>query len=208
MRGTAGRSEDQQGEAPSFEGGLTALLSGRDGHFLLESGHHGDLWLDLDALFLRPARLSPFVDELAGRFFGHGVVAVCGPLTGGAFVAQAVAATLDARFFYADRLAGPAGVEYRIPAGLRPHLSGCRVAVVDDVLNAGSAVRGTVTDVRRCDALPVAIGALVVLGNPASALASEMGVALERIARLESHLWAPGDCPLCASGAVLEALVR
>jgi hypothetical protein len=25
------------------------LLSARNGHFLLESGHHGDLWLDLES---------------------------------------------------------------------------------------------------------------------------------------------------------------
>src|ERR1700755_690930 len=32
------------------------LLSGRQGHFLLESGHHGDLWLDLETLCLHPER--------------------------------------------------------------------------------------------------------------------------------------------------------
>ncbi len=32
------------------------LLSGRQGHFLLESGHHGDLWLELAILRLRPRR--------------------------------------------------------------------------------------------------------------------------------------------------------
>jgi orotate phosphoribosyltransferase len=34
------------------------LLSARKGHFLLESGHHGDLWLDLETLFLRPLRVK------------------------------------------------------------------------------------------------------------------------------------------------------
>jgi hypothetical protein len=29
----------------------------RRGHFVLESGHHGNLWLDLNSLFLRPAAL-------------------------------------------------------------------------------------------------------------------------------------------------------
>ena len=30
------------------------LVSGRRGHFLLESGLHGGLWLDLDGLFPPP----------------------------------------------------------------------------------------------------------------------------------------------------------
>jgi orotate phosphoribosyltransferase len=35
------------------------LLAARQGHFKLESGHHGDLWLDLDQLLGQPARLQP-----------------------------------------------------------------------------------------------------------------------------------------------------
>ena len=46
---------------------LVDLLSARRGHFLLESGHHGNLWLDLDSLFLRPAALLPVARELARR---------------------------------------------------------------------------------------------------------------------------------------------
>ena len=41
---------------------LLALLPRRQGHFRLESGHHGDLWLDLDPLFLRPRPACGQVD--------------------------------------------------------------------------------------------------------------------------------------------------
>ena len=44
---------------------LLTLLDKRAGHFQLESGHHGELWLDLDALLLRPSLLQPFVQTLA-----------------------------------------------------------------------------------------------------------------------------------------------
>jgi orotate phosphoribosyltransferase len=45
--------------------------------------------------------LSP----LAGRLAGHGVEMVCGPLTGGAFVAQLLAAELDVEFSLRDVVA-------------------------------------------------------------------------------------------------------
>ena len=86
---------------------LFELLSVRRGHFVLESGHHGNLWLDLDSLFLRPARLPPFARDLAQRLSGHGVEAVVGPLVGGAFVAEMVAAELDLRFAFAERRVEP-----------------------------------------------------------------------------------------------------
>ena len=42
------------------------LVSGRRGHFRLESGHHSDLWLDLDPLFADPRAVDPFVTALSG----------------------------------------------------------------------------------------------------------------------------------------------
>src|SRR5262245_31468373 len=54
------------------------LRVGRNGHFLLESGFHTELWLDLDLLFLRPRALAPLVTALAGRLSGYHVDAVCG----------------------------------------------------------------------------------------------------------------------------------
>ena len=75
---------------------VVELLDAKRGHFLLESGHHGDLWLALDRLFVRPARLKPFAAELGERLAAHGIDGVCGPLTGGAFIAQTVATIQDA----------------------------------------------------------------------------------------------------------------
>ena len=123
---------------------LTRLLTTRKGHFQLESGHHGDLWLDLDSLFMRPGQVGPFATELAGRLSAHDVEAVCGPLVGGAFLAQMVATALDAEFFYSERSAQRQGnalysVGYRIPGALRGKAQGGRFAIVDDVINAGSA---------------------------------------------------------------------
>ena len=69
------------------------LISGRRGHFRLESGHHGELWLDLDPLFAQPSRIEPFVAGLARAIRPYGVTTVCGPLLGGAFRIDTPAAT-------------------------------------------------------------------------------------------------------------------
>jgi orotate phosphoribosyltransferase len=46
---------------------LIGMLPARRGHCRLGSGHHGDLWLDLDALFLRPKQTGRFAQGLARR---------------------------------------------------------------------------------------------------------------------------------------------
>src|SRR6185369_5705277 len=90
-RGPAARSRRERWDHGVVESSeVVQLARPRAGHFDLGTGYHGDLWLDLDALFLRPARLRPYVDWLAERLRGHGVDAVCGPLEGGAFLAYAV----------------------------------------------------------------------------------------------------------------------
>jgi orotate phosphoribosyltransferase len=191
---------------------LASLLAVRQGHFRLESGHHGGLWLDLDLLFLRPSGLRRFAAELAKRLSRHRIDAVCGPLVGGALLAQMVASELDVEFYHAERKAHPRNdatnfVEYRIPDALRPRMRGRAVAVVDDVINAGSAIRATVADVLDYGAKPAALGALLVLGESAAGFAADVNIPLECLAHRPSGLWTPADCPLCAAGVPLEDLI-
>jgi orotate phosphoribosyltransferase len=189
-------------EGRTLQDEIVGLLRARRGHFLLESGHHGDLWLELDPLFLRPARLEPFAAELGRRLAAHGVEAVCGPLTGGAFLAQAIATQRDLAFTWSEH----AGTGYRIPDALRDDLAGKGVAIVDDVVNAASAARATLEQLRACGARTVAIGALVTLGAAPEAFAKQEGLALEPLATLPSTLWSPSECPMCSAGEPLERL--
>lgn len=188
------------------------LVAARRGHFLLESGHHGELWLDLELLCSQPSRVQPLCAELAARLSKFNVEVVCGPLVEGAFVGLMVAAELNAGFSYSERFMRP-GHEglfpagYRIPASLRSTVKGKRVAIVNDVINAGSAVKGTYADLIEsaesdCGANVVAIGTLLVLGAAASEFAQAKGVKLESLAQLPNHLWEAATCPLCASSGI------
>jgi orotate phosphoribosyltransferase len=53
-------------------------------------------------------------------------------------------------------------------------------------------------------AQPVAIGALLVLGDAAEALAAAHGVPLVTLARVPQRIWTPAECALCAAGAPLD----
>jgi orotate phosphoribosyltransferase len=185
------------------------ILAPKFGHFRFESGHHGNLWLHVDQPFLRPSRLHPFVIELAKGLSRHGVEGVCGPFVEGAFLAQMVASALDVEFYYSERFVALERdalypVDYRLPSGLRRAAQGKRVAIVDDVINAGSAVRATYANLRSYEANPVVVGTLLVLGPSAPSFFAERGVPLECLAHVPNELWAPAECPLCAAGMPLE----
>jgi orotate phosphoribosyltransferase/ribosomal protein S18 acetylase RimI-like enzyme len=193
--------EPRSGE-PQPPGGVLDLLPARRGHFRLESGHHGELWLDVERLFLRPVAVRPWAERLADALTAHEVEVVCGPLSEGAFVGLTVASRLNVAFTYSEKRDDRPGTglfpaRYRLPRALRNEVRGRRVALVNDIINAGSAVRGTLEDLRACGARPVAIGALAVLGARAGLLAADAGIPLETLATLPNEIWLPSECPLC-----------
>lgn len=186
---------------------LASLLQIRRGHFELESGHHGDLWLDLESLCVRPRAARALAIQLAARLAPYNPEIVCGPLVEGAFVSLLVAAELNTEFVYTqphrDLDAGKLFAEqYRLPTVLR-RIEGRRVAIVNDVINAGSAVRGTLADLTVCSAEVVAIGTLLALGSAPTELANQAAVPLEALASEPNRLWTPEACPLCAKGLPL-----
>lgn len=174
---------------------MVQLVRPRTGHFDLGTGYHGDVWLDLDALFLRPARLRPYVEWLAERLSEHSPDAVCGPLEGGAFLAYAVADRLGVAFLPGYRSASGYRLP-RIPDGIR----GWRVAVVDDAVNAGTAVAACLRELRAQGAVPVAVAALLALGEANAMVPARLGVPFYPAGTMPSQAWPAPQCPLCAGG--------
>jgi orotate phosphoribosyltransferase len=194
-------------ETPAAD--ILDLVQRRRGHFRLESGHHGGVWFDLDPLFASPRRIAPFVAALAAALRPHDASVICGPLLGGAFLAQLVARELQLDFCFTQRvLPRDAGGLYRaryvLPPSLVPHVRGRRVAMVDDVMSAGSALRGTGAELEAHGAVPAVAGALLVLGSTGADFFAGRGIPIEAATRESYELWTPAACPLCAAGAPLE----
>jgi orotate phosphoribosyltransferase len=176
---------------------LNAVVASR-GHFVYESGHHGDLWLDLDGLFVDARRARGWAAVLAERAVACRPEFVCGPLTGGAFVAQSLAAEIGAGFVFAERFVSETGgVRYRIPTSLRGALHGRRVLLVDDAVNAGSAWLSTLADLLDCGGEIAGFATLLSLGEAASQIARQYGAPLFTLASLECGRWVAEECPLC-----------
>jgi orotate phosphoribosyltransferase len=187
------------------DSGVIGLAHPRHGHFDLGTGYHGNVWLDLDALFLRPALLRPHIRWLADRLQRHEVDAVCGPMEGGAFLAQAIADHLGTAFLAAHRARATRPGEataYGLPC-VRGGIGRWRVAIVDDAVNAGTAVRACSGQLRDREAVPVAVAALLSLGPASATVAEAMSVPFYAAGTMDSQAWPADDCPLCASGTPL-----
>jgi orotate phosphoribosyltransferase len=187
---------------------FTDLLSIKRGHFALESGLHGDVWFDLEPVFIRPRLLEPFLEGLGKSLSKQDLSGVCGALTGGAFIAFEIAARLGLDFFYTERRVrsstdGEPTIDYALPDPLRPLVADRRIAVVDDVINAGSAVTKTFQELRRHGANPVVFASILTVGGPAPKRLAGGYPEVICLEHLESNLWDPETCPLCRSGVRL-----
>ena len=205
MKRSADRSWDRMREK------VFGLLRPQTGHFRYESGHHSDRWFDLEALCIRPREVRPFAVALAQQLAQYDIDGICGPLNEGAFLSLMVASELDVEFSYSERfdtgrrdILYP--VHYRIPKVLRERVLGKRLAIVNDVISAGSAVRSTIEDLAACGGRPYAVGALLILGDSfiQYAGANPYGFALQSLAFAPNNLWEPAECPLCLSHVPLE----
>jgi orotate phosphoribosyltransferase len=188
---------------------LLSRVPARQGHFLLESGYHTDLWLTLDALFVDSASVAPLVDALADKCRPHAVSGICGPLFGGAFLAQALAAVLAVRFYYTEPVptsaqTGLFKTAYRLPSELARRARGECVAVVDDVISAGSSVRATIAAMTAAGASTRMVGSFIVLGDAALSHFADVGMPVEALDHRAFRLWKPADCPLCREEHPLE----
>jgi orotate phosphoribosyltransferase len=188
---------------------LLAALPAREGHFLTESGYHTNLWLSLDALFLHPRALAPLISILAARLRPFEVSAVCGPLLGGAFLAQALALDLAVDFYFAEPVPLEAApglfrARYRLPDALKAAARGARVGLVDDMISAGSSVRATASAVTDAGASVAVVGTLLTLGRVGLDHFAAVGIPVEALGRREFAMWTPDACPLCRSGHPVE----
>jgi orotate phosphoribosyltransferase len=176
-----------------------ALLT--DDHFVYVSDEHGDGWIDKDAVYPHTERSAELGRLLATATEELGPEVVCGPATGGLIVAQWTAHALGALAAFGEHPRGFHEGDAR-PFELKRHfervVAGRRVLVVDDVVNTGYSLRGTIAAVRAAGGEVVGVGAVV---NRGVATAGTLG-ASAFVFLLEHPLasWPAAECPLCRQG--------
>jgi len=124
-------------------------------------------------------------------------------------LAQCVAARLGVPFAYTQpRVSHSTGLyrtRYDVPAGLTSRLRGRKVAIIDDVINAGSAVRATVDAVRACGGYPSGVAALLQLGRSADGPVLELGLSIQAVTRRANTVYDPAVCPMCSAYQPLDS---
>jgi orotate phosphoribosyltransferase len=163
----------------------------RRGHFVFESGHHGDTWLELDLLISRPDLVRPAAADLAALLDSYDATLVCGPLDGGAFLAQWVAGALGTSFAYTR----PDGIPPALP------VAGHRAIVVDDAINAGFATTAAVHALRAASCEVIALASAIVCAPAGLEVGPRLGLPQHFLEQVTTRLWPADKCPECQAMA-------
>ncbi len=182
-----------------------------DDHFVYISGQHGPAWIDKDAVYPHTERTSALAAMIAEQVGGEGVEVVCGPATGGLIIAQWVAHHLGALAVFGEHAEIPR--EQHSASGARPFVvrrgydrlvRGRRVLVVDDVVNTGFSIRGTIEAVSSHDG-EVTVAACVC--NRGALAPQQIGVQrLIDLTDIELESWPREQCPLCRKGVPVNTM--
>jgi orotate phosphoribosyltransferase len=171
----------------------------REGHFLLASGRHSDIYLEKFDVLRNPRATEEVCARFAAAFSDADVDVVVGPTTGGILLAFETARQMQLPVAYAERTAEGSD-EREIRRGT-VFPSGARVLVIDDILTTGGSLRETLSALEPHPVKVVGIGVLV---DRSGGEVKFDDIPLTALAQQVVESWQPDRCPLCANGVPLE----
>ncbi len=176
-------------------------------HFVFQAGSHSDNYCDMSEVIRRPTRLRSFARAIAWRHKRKEIRAVCGPLTGGALLAQMVA----------EELTGLTDIEVELGAADKDgkalvfkrsyakSVAGMPTLVVDDTVTEGDTLARTIALVRATGGIVVAVAAMA--RRKVEVTTETLGIpdfTFELDLSLPS--WSFADCHLCHDPAQRRAI--
>lgn len=190
-----------------------------DDHFVYDSGRHGPVYVNKDAIFANTHTVAGLGKAIAKHFHWRGAEyeVVVGPEKGGIILSQWVAYHScreghDVLAAFAEKEEPEAGLLYRefgyaeppkqrfvFRPSYRRLLSGRKVLVVEDVLTTGGTVNRVVGALQALECEVVGVGVLVNREGVTAEDCSEVPH-LYSLIDLRLTTWSGEECPLCREG--------
>ena len=160
-----------------------------EGHFLLSSGRHSDVFLQKALVFQYPKRTAKLARALAAQVLTKvkgRLDAVVSPAVGGIIPGYEVARALDLPAMYVEREEG----QFRLRRGFQLDRK-MRVLMVEDIVTTGLSSRECIEAIKATGAKVAAAACLIDRSNGKA----KVGVPLIALARVDFPSWDPSDLP-------------
>ena len=165
-----------------------------DGHFLLTSGRHSNVYIEKFRVLENPAALNEVCREIAEIVQGKNVDIVLGAAVGGILISGGVGRHLEKKHIFAERINGK--MELRRGFSIK---SGERIVIVEDIITTGGSVFELIDLAEELSAEIVHVVNLVDRSQDGI----DFGYPSTALLNLPSKSYKSDDCPLCKQGLPL-----
>ena len=159
-----------------------------EGHFLLTSGRHSNVYIEKFRILEDPNALDEVCRAMAEIVMDENVELVLGAAIGGILIAGGVGRHLSVRHIFSERVNGK--MELRRGFAIT---KGQKVVIVEDIITTGGSVVELIQLAKEQGAEVVHVVNLV----HRSAGEVDFGVPSTALLTIPSESWQPIDCPLC-----------
>jgi orotate phosphoribosyltransferase len=167
-----------------------------EGHFLLTSGRHSNLFMQCSQLLQYPEKTAQICRLMAQPFLDKGVETVIGPAMGGIILSYETARQLQARAVFTEQ----AGDKMVLRRGFSIKKRE-RVLIVEDAVTTGGSVQKVIDILRNTGADLVGLSVLIDRApNPPN-----FGLEMKSLLKVDVESYFPGECPLCRSDIPLQS---
>ena len=167
----------------------------RTGHFLLSSGKHSGVFVQLALVLMHPGIAERLGHQLGVRFASASPTIVLGPAMGGVIIGHEIARFLNIPMIFSEREEGKMSLRRGFTLS-----SDDRVLIAENTVSTGGSQKEVVELARSHGADVVGVAAIVDRSPGVS-----FGVPFEPLLKLDVEAWDADACPLCAEGSTPEA---
>jgi len=165
-----------------------------DGHFLLTSGRHSNVYIEKFRVLENPAALDDVCREMAEIVKNQNIELVLGAAIGGILISGGVGRHLGVKHIFCERVKGK--MELRRGFCIT---KGQRIVIVEDIITTGGSVIELIELAERQDAEIMHVVNLV----DRSSMGVDFVVPSTALLTIPSESWGPEDCVLCKQGMAI-----
>jgi orotate phosphoribosyltransferase len=165
-----------------------------EGHFLLTSGRHSNMYIEKFRILEHPRALDDVCRAMSETVQSQNVELVLGAAIGGILIAGGVGKYLDVKHIFSERVDGK--MELRRGFSIT---KGQRIIIVEDIITTGGSVFELIQLAKDYEAEIVHVVNLV----DRSSGEVNFEVPTTALLTIPSESWKPEDCPLCQQGVAI-----
>ena len=165
-----------------------------EGHFLLTSGRHSDVYIEKFRILENPRALDDVCRGMAKVVKNENVDLVLGAAIGGILISGGVGRHLGVKHIFCERVNG----RMKLRRGFYI-AKGQRIVIVEDIITTGGSVAELIELVEEQGAKIIHVVNLV----DRSSVDVDFGVPSTALLTLPSESWEPANCLLCKQGIAI-----